>query len=379
MHVVYLIDSLVRGGAEQSLADLAPHYVRLGVRLDVAYLHDRPGVGPDLEAAGASLFSLAGGHGRMDWARRAVSLLQERGPDVLHTTLFESDIAGRISSLRARVPVVTSLVNLAYGHEQLASPTVSRARLRGAQLLDAVTARRVARFHAVSTSVADVMSRRLRISRDRIDVIPRGRDTGRLGTRTDARRTAARTMLGIDRETPMILAAGREEFQKGFDVLIRAFGMVAAQAPNARLFIAGRSGGDSANLRRLADALGLAGRVEFLGLRSDVPELLCAADVFAFPSRWEGLPGGVLEAMALETPIVASAIAPVRELVEDRRTAWLVPPEHASLLGEAVVAALRAPDRTERTNAARARFLERYTIERVADEMVAFYLRATNT
>ena len=69
-------------------------------------------------------------------------------------------------------------------------------------------------------------------------------------------------------------------------------------------------------------------------------ELLCAADVFAFPSRWEGSPGALLEAMALEVPIVATTIAPIREVTDGDACALLVGPDDPAQLADAIVATL---------------------------------------
>ena len=132
MRVLYLIDSLGPGGAERSLAAMAPAYVRRGVDLDVAYLIDRPGVHGDLEAAGARLFSLDGPGGRAGWAWRAERLIAARRPDLVHTTLFEADVAGRIGAGLAGAPVVSSLVNVAYGADHAATPGVRRWKVQGA-------------------------------------------------------------------------------------------------------------------------------------------------------------------------------------------------------------------------------------------------------
>jgi glycosyltransferase involved in cell wall biosynthesis len=377
VHVVYLIDSLIAGGAERSLAALAPQYARLGVRLDVAYLYERDNVWLSaLEASGAGVHSLAGRRGRAGAVARAAHLLRDQRPDLLHTTLFDADISGRVASVLARVPVVCSLVNAAYGPEQLADPSLRAWKVRAAQLVDLTTARRVRRFHAVSESVADALAARLRIARHRIDVIPRGRDAAELGERTPSRRAAARRALGLDGDARLVLAVGREEYQKGYDVLLRAFASVRAEEPRARLLLAGRPGAASGALRALAGDLGLDTAVEFGGFRADVPELLCAADVFVSTSRWEGSPGGVLEAMALEAPIVAADIPAVRELLDGVEGACLVGTDDCAAFAAGMLAVLRDTDPGERARALRVRFLERFTIERVAQQMVAFYDRA---
>ncbi len=378
VHVLYLIDSLISGGAEQSLAVLAPHYTRRGVVLDVAYLYERDNVWiPALEAAGAHVFSVAGPGGMPGAVRRTRRLLAERRPDVLHTTLFDADVVGRSAALFTRVPVVTSLVNEAYGAEQRRNPDLKAWKLRAAQLADAVTARRVRRFHAVSSNVASVSARRLRVPRARIDVIPRGRDPEKLGERDPKRRTRVRAALGVGAADEVVLALGRHEYQKGFDVLIAAFAQLRRDRPGVRLFIAGREGNATSDLRAAVSDSGVGGAVEFLGFRSDVPDLLCAADLFVSASRWEGSPGSVLEAMALEAPIVATDIPAVREVLGEGDAGVLARPDDAAALARAMALALDDPKTPARAAEARARFVDQFTIDRIADRMIAFYERAT--
>jgi glycosyltransferase involved in cell wall biosynthesis len=375
MHVLYVIDSLIPGGAERSLVALAPHLISRGVALDVAYLHRRPGLQDELRAAGAELYCLAGGGGRGGWLWRVRRLAAARRPELVHTSLFEADLAGRTAGWSQRLPVVSSLVNVAYGPEQ-AGQGVAGWKLRGAQLADAVTARLVTRFHAVSRHVAEQMGDRLRIPHERIEVVPRGRDPSLLGQRTQGRRQAARAALGLGPDVPLLLAAARQEAQKGLDTLIEAFTSVLRAVPEARLLLAGRDGAQTAQLHALVERLHVGHAVWFLGTRDDIPELLCAADVFVLPSRWEGLPGAVLEAMALETPVVASDLPMVRETVTDGLTARLVAVDQPSALASAALEVLADPAAAaERTGRARADFLDRFTIDRAADRMVALYRR----
>jgi glycosyltransferase involved in cell wall biosynthesis len=377
LRVLQVIDSLARSGAEQSLVSMVPHLVSKGIAMDVAYLYERDGLKEQLEAAGARTFSLgdpASRRAAVIGLRRSIRTL---APDLVHTTLFDADVVGRTAARLTGVPVVSSLVNVHYGPEQLADPRLRPSRVRAAQTIDAVTARACVRFHAITLHVADVMSQRLRIRRELIDVIPRGRDPELLGERTTARRMTSRAALGLEAEIPVILAVARQEHQKGLDVLLDAFPAVLAAVPEARLIVAGREGQVTPALRSAVRRLRLERQVRFLGQRSDVPDLLCAADVFVLPSRWEGLGGTLLEAMALQTPIVASDIAPVREIVTDDGSATLVRPEDALALSDALIATLKDPDRaTGLATTARARFVESFTVDRVSERMVGFYERA---
>jgi glycosyltransferase involved in cell wall biosynthesis len=377
VRVLYLIDSLGPGGAERSLAAMAPGYVRRGVELEVAYLVDRPGLHAELAGAGARLFSIDGPGGRAGWAWRAERLIAARRPDLVHTTLFEADVAGRIGASVARVPVVSSLVNVAYGRDHAAAPGVRRWKVQGARLVDATTARGVVRFHANTRYVAEVMGPRLAIPRDRLEVIPRGRDPERLGRRDPDRRARVRAGLGVDGAAWLLLAVARHEHQKGLDTLLEALPGVLGRVPGARLVVAGRDGNQTPLLRAAVRRLGLAGAVSFLGPRNDVADLLSAADTVVIPSRWEGLSNVLIEAMAMEAPVVASDLPTLHDAVADGDTARLVPPGDPARLAAAILGNLDDPAGTRRrAERARTRFLEHFTIDRVVDQMLGFYDRA---
>jgi glycosyltransferase involved in cell wall biosynthesis len=381
LRLLYVIDSLSPNGAEQSLASLAVQYKARGLQLDVAYLKEVGGLRETLGAEGAGLFWIGRRESnRIGRVRTLRDLISIRKPDLVHTTLVEADLVGRIAGTLARVPVVSSLVNDGYGPEHLDDPSIVAWKLWGARMVDSATVRLVRRFHALTHHVADVMARRLHIPGGRIDVIPRGRDAAAMGARSPERRDRVRKALWIEGDERLILAVARQEHQKGLDVLLRAMPGVLEALPDARLMLAGREGQQTPLLRALTKQLSLEGSVPFLGVREDVPDLLAAADVFVFPSRFEGFGGTLLEAMALQAPIVASDLAPIREVVGNQDVAVLVPPNNPSVLCQAVVATL-LDHRTaaRRTDRARARFLRRFTIDQVADEMVAFYERAMST
>jgi glycosyltransferase involved in cell wall biosynthesis len=374
MQVLYLIDSLFPGGACRSLAAVTPYLIAEGVRLDVAYLFERPGLHAEFEAAGARVFPLTGASRIGRWAR-AARLVRRRRPDLIHTTLFEADIAGRVAGLFGQVPIVCSLVGLPYGPEQLRDPTLVGWKVRAAGAIDATTAQVVRRFHALSTHVADVMASRLRVPRGRIDVVARGRDPSRLGLRTDRRREWARRILGVRPEEVVILAAARQEFQKGLDILMDAFPAVSEQVPQARLFLCGRDGAATPTLKEKASRLGRG--VTMLGVRNDVFELMCAADCLAVPSRWEPLGGVLVEALALETPIVASDQPAIRELLDQGRCGRLVTPDRPEALAEGIVAAVNDSEGSSRmARFGRTRFLEAYSVDHVGQQMLGFYRRA---
>src|SRR5436190_21928453 len=194
LHVVYVIDSLGPGGAETSLAALAGPLVSRGVRLEVIALKASPGFDDVLRDAGAIVTELDGSRRTLCLQLRA--LLQQRRPALVHTTLFEADLVGRVAARLSGIPVVSTLANDSYGAAHRAEQRTRPLRLHAAHLADAATARFTVRLHALSAHVADIMATRLRYPRNRIDVIARGRDPDALGLRTPDRRARNRGRLG---------------------------------------------------------------------------------------------------------------------------------------------------------------------------------------
>lgn len=372
MKLMYVIPGMGGGGgAEKSLAAMLPFWTN-EIDVHIVSFSQREELRTEIESAGARFTNLGPVRRRQLPGAIAREIRSDR-PDLVHTTLWEADVAGRLAALAMRVPVTSSLVNVNYGFEHRRPGLRNRATLGLSQAVDAGSARAAVRFHALTRHVADVMSRRLLIPSERIEVIPRGRDAVTLGRRSPERRQAARAMLGIGDE-PLILAAARHERQKGLDLLIRAIPHVLTAAPNARFVIGGRSGADTSLLHQLVQERGVADSVDFIGPRDDVPELMCAADVFCVPSRWEGFGSVLVEAMALEVPTVASAIAPICEVGGPEPWLTLVVPNEPRDLADAVVASLTSSSLlASRSQAGRERFEAEYTAQAVAQRMQKFF------
>ena len=131
-----------------------------------------------------------------------------------------------------------------------------------------------------------------------------------------------------------MLWAGRLDPVKGLLVLINAFGDVASQT-SAHLLLAG-DGPLRLKLAKQIARLNLGARVHLLGPRTDVPGLLKIATVFVFPSRTEGLPNALLEAMAAGCPIIATDVPGCRDLITHDRTGLLVPYGDTSRLADGI-------------------------------------------
>jgi L-malate glycosyltransferase len=203
----------------------------------------------------------------------------------------------------------------------------------------------------------------------RIAQIPNGVDTGHFTPAPDSE--AARRQVGLDLETVLFL--GRLDAQKGLDVALQAWVRVISRRPAARLALAG-DGPARAALEAEVRELGLSKHVRFLGTRSDPEKLLQASQIFILPSRSEGMPNALLEAMATGLPCVASRIGGNCDLVTHGLTGLLTPPGDAVTLADALYALL--DDRSLRNRlgtAARATVIERYGMDRVVRQYMDLY------
>ncbi len=165
------------------------------------------------------------------------------------------------------------------------------------------------------------------------------------------------------------MALGRLHANKAFDVLIRAL----AKVPRARLWIAG-DGPEHAALAELAETLGIATRVRWLGWRDDPAPLYAAADIVAVPSRHEPLGNVVIEAWANERPVVAAASQGPAQLIEDGQTGLLAPVDDVEGLAQALQIAIDGGSATRSlARDGRAAYLADYTEDAVVSKYLDFF------
>lgn len=182
-----------------------------------------------------------------------------------------------------------------------------------------------------------------------------------------------RAPLGVPPDAPLFGSVARLDTQKGIEYLIRAMALVRAELPDARLLVAGH-GPLRAPLEALVAELGLQACVSLLGARTDAVDLMAGLDVFVLPSLWEGLPTVVIEAMLVETPVVATAVDGTRDLVLEGQTGLLARARDPAGLAEAMLRQYRQRD-AARAMARRARaHVEQFSIRRAAELYGDLYL-----
>jgi glycosyltransferase involved in cell wall biosynthesis len=176
---------------------------------------------------------------------------------------------------------------------------------------------------------------------DRIVTVPNGIDHDAF-RRDRSREPSIRRALGLGAADVVIGAVGRLEVQKRFDLLIDAYAELRATYSNVVLLIVG-DGSERDALRRQAARLGVADTCRLLGHRSDLVDLHHAFDLFVQSSDYEGTPNAVLEAMALETPVVATDVGGTSELVRNGKDGLIIPPGSRAALIRAMASILDDP------------------------------------
>ncbi len=191
-------------------------------------------------------------------------------------------------------------------------------------------------------------------------------------TAASCTREETRAGLGIGRDAPLILTVARLAPQKGHDLLLAALPEVLRARPDARFVLVGGGPEQEAVASAIVDQQ-LAGNVMLLGSRSDVPDLLQSADLFVLPSRFEGLPMAVLEAMAASVPVVATAVGGNVEALGAEHP-LLVPADDAGALAATIIRALADPAAVRAaTEEVRRRYDARFTGERMSSETAVVY------
>ncbi|MFH1690533.1 MAG: glycosyltransferase [Candidatus Eisenbacteria bacterium] len=211
---------------------------------------------------------------------------------------------------------------------------------------------------------------------DRVTVIPNGIDSRRVRSGGGA---ALRDELGLDAAAPVVAVIGRLGPDKGHRVAIKAFAELLRVRPEARLLIAG-AGHLEEDLTRFAASLVPSGAAMLLGHRDDVDAVLDAADVVLVTSFREGMPHVVLEAMAAGTPIVATAVAGIPEMIEDGKEGILIPVGSHTAAAKAVGSILADAARAgELAGAARRRVETDFGLETMVDRVERCFEREIET
>jgi glycosyltransferase involved in cell wall biosynthesis len=298
--------------------------------------------------------------------RRLTGLLAELAPDIAHTHCSKAGALGRVAARRAGIGRIVHTYH-GFGFHEFQSAARRRALIAVERRLGRITDVGL----CVGTGVAVEAIRRGLLAPERVRTIAVPvQSSGRLaGAPRGQARTDARARLGVPEDRQLVGAVGRLTYQKAPEDFIAA--IAALDRPG----VTGVWIGDGELAGRVAALARTAGPdIMLAGDRADVAELLPALDVFALPSRYEGLPMAVAEAMACGVPVAATAVNAVADLVEPGVTGLLVPPQRPELMAAAIGYLLDSPAAAARMAAAgQARIGARYSAAGLSAALTAAY------
>ncbi|WP_298524071.1 glycosyltransferase family 4 protein [uncultured Christiangramia sp.] len=326
MKVIILINSLGAGGAERSMVEYAKF---LQDRDDimvkfVCLAHKKIGLEAEVKNYGIETIFYESKSGFFAKLKFLNTVINSENPDIIHSVLAESNILMRFSRLFVRKgKVIQSLVNTPYSEERKKDSNLSWQKFQVMKALDKWSARLSPNlfYHAITNEVLQHY-RPLYNIKDNFEVIYRGRDSNPY-------------LNEVTKNTRFtIINSGRQEFAKGQIDILKALVYLEEKynITNIHLQILGRPGSYSSRLMGYIKENNINDRVELFGFVDDVEKRLAKANVFVFPSYYEGLGGALIEAFSAKLPCAVSNIAVLREVVGSEDGAlYSSPGDHKTL------------------------------------------------
>lgn len=348
LRVCHVSLTLKTGGLERILADLSHHHDSRTCSLEFLAIRDVGRFADEIREAGGIVHQLKPA-GRFGQLQQMYRLFRQQKFDVVHTHNTYPHIYASLAARLARVPVV---VNTRHG-QRAGHGWKSRTQFRWASHL-------VDRIVAVSDDAANLCIEADRISPAKVRRIWNGIDLSEFA------------FSGPVAE-PIAISVARLSAEKDFPTLIKAVPRVLELVPNFRLKIVG-DGSERQRLESLSLELGLEKQVEFLGERSDVPQLLRGAGFFVSSSLTEGISLTLLEAMAIGLPIVATAVGGNPEIILPEETGYLCPSADHEALADAIIKLCREPQRwLTMGRAGRERVVANFDVRRMSHDYEQLY------
>ena len=355
------------GGAQKVLLDQARWFHAHGHRVTAVFFYDKQGL-HDLwrEELGIPLLTMtalrgdgffARGYALISGLMRLWSLLRRGRFDVIETFTYDSNLLALPLAWLAGVPV-----RIGTHHGMIEGFPHAIERFHSWLVNVGIASVLVSVSKKALEQAAKAGTRRERMTVIQNGIVPSRADLAEVST--------TRREIGLSDGDMFLLSVGRLVYQKGHEFLISAMASVLPSFPRAKAVICG-----DGNLHQALEAqiarLRLVDSVFLLGNRTDIGRFLSSANIFVLPSRWEGLPVSLLEAMGMGLPVIATRVEGVEEVVQDGVQGLLVPPEDSAALAAALEELIDHPDLRHRMGvAARMRIEESYT----ADIMCEKYL-----
>jgi glycosyltransferase involved in cell wall biosynthesis len=301
---------------------------------------------------------------------------QRHSYDLIHAhAVHHHAYAGFLAGRLLDKPAIAKIALV--GHDDPAS--IARRRLGGVQLQ---MLRQASMLVATSQEMIEAVTA-FGWPSHRLTRIPNGVDTDHFRPLRGAARADLRVRLGLPEDSFVVIFVGIVARRKGLHALARAWTRVKQSHPGAILLLVGPClkrehwGVDERYVTEVKATLaktGVTDSVRFVGQAADPGAYLQASDLFALPSRSEGMPNALLEAMACGLPFVATRLGCIEEMSPPEQHPYLVPVDDADVLAEAIIALAHDDDRLQGLGTAARRVVEtRYSLDAISDRYVELY------
>lgn len=353
--ILFVTGSMNPAGAEKQLYNLI--YALHGIVPDIYVACFAKGpMRQEYVSAGAEVMLIDKGEGSALSKVRRVwqglrSVVEEIQPDLVHSQLPQTNILSCFSLWSHSVPLIVS------------ERGMGKTRPKWEKILRHFAYRRPDGFITNSHSIANRMINREKVSKSKIQVI---RNSINIERPIPNARMLLRSDLNLSDIAVVLTSVGGLRTVKGYEYLLNAFAKVISNCPDLFLIIAG-DGPEKLALENTIQKLRISHRVQLLGRRNDIASILAASDIFVSSSQSEGQSNAILEAMAFELPVIATAVGGTPEIIENDVTGMLVQSENILELSKAITE-LYCNQEKRRTIGfnAKEEVLEKYTLKGTA-------------
>ncbi|CNH21101.1 WbcN protein [Yersinia thracica] len=362
LNLLYIITGLGMGGAEQQVCLLADKMVNDGHNVMIISLTGETIVKPRENITIKNLNMGKSLLGLLSSLLKVKKIVKEFSPDVVHSHMFHANIFSRFLRILVKIPCLVCTA-----HNTNEGNKFRMLMYRWTDKLASISTN-------VSKEAVDIFIHKGASFPGRMIAIPNGIDIDRFKYSPETR-FFKRNEFNINDNIPMLLSVGRLTEAKDYPNLLYAYSLLLKNKNTfgkSLLYIVG-VGHLQSELETLVESLNIKDNVHFLGIRTDVFELMCAADIFILSSAWEGFGLVVAEAMACERVIVATDSGGVKEVVGD--CGELVPVKDNVALSEAILKMLMLSDAEKRVLGvfARERIIKNNSIDNIVNKWLNIY------
>lgn len=364
--VLHLIASNFYGGPEAQILTHAADMASRGWEIWIGSFRDAARPSEILEQAAAKglrTLEVLSNHFNPFAGRELARLLRENRIELLCTHGYKANIVGRLAARRSGCRQVAFVRGW----------TAETWKVGLYEKLDRFVLKRTEWVVCVSQRQAEELNRVGRAVPAR--VIPNAMLLPESAPLDPQAKRALRERLGLPTAAFLVGCAGRLSVEKNQADLLRAVAAAAGQIPELHAVILG-DGRERGALESLRDSLGLGDRVRFAGFQRPIAPWMQALDVLVNPSLTEGMPNAILEAMALGTPVVATRVGDVEEMLGGGSAGWLVEAGAPAEIAQALQALYRDPGRRAQLASAAQQRVKEYSLDRQRERMLALYSQA---